>query len=130
MLTKNQASQIADGLIAQQQELLAEQQDSRAGHVPFIYRCPEIAKLPKREQAALLRRANSIVSREWMLHLTMFILYAAIPLTWWVTHEESGASSPFIILLAPVAMAANAVLRTLMVRLVVRALARHPTQND
>lgn len=128
MLTKNQASQVVDGLVAQQRELLAERQDSQARRVPFVYRCPEMAKRPKREQAALLRRAKSIVLREWMVHLTMLVLFAAIPLTWWVSHGEFDASRPVMAILALAAVAVN-VLRTLIVRLVVRALAGHYTHS-
>ena len=129
MLTKNQASQIADGLIAQQRELLAEREDSQARGVSFVYRCPELAKLPKREQAALLRRAKSIVQGEWMFHLMMLVLFAVIPLTWWVSHGAFGASGPFTVILALAVGAVNVLLRSLIVRLVVRALADRHTHS-
>ena len=86
--------------------------------------------LSKREQAALLRRANSIVSREWMLHLTMLIFYAAIPFAWWVSHEESVTFSPLMVILVIATVATIFVLRTLIVRLVVRTLASHHTHSS
>ncbi len=127
MLTKNQVSQVADELIAQQQALSAEQRDASARSVPLIYRCAEIARLAPREQAAVLRRAKSIVLREWLIYLTVLVLFATVLLAWWVSHGESKISGVFIAVLALAAVAVN-VLRALMVRLVVRLIAGHPTQ--
>lgn len=128
MLTKSQASQVADELIAQQRKLMAEQHDARTPRVSFLYRCPEIASLTPRQQAAMLHRAKSIVFRERMIHISAFVLFATVLLAWWVSNGQAGVSGQVMTIFA-CAAAAVTVLRVLIVRLVVRVLAGQHANN-
>lgn len=81
-----------------------------------------MASLTPRQQAALLHRAKSIVRREWMIHVTALVLFASLPLVWWVSNGAVKLSAPVVAILALASVAVN-VLHVSIVRLAVRILA-------
>ena len=128
MLSKNQASQIGDELLAQQRALVDERRMGRARSDSTLYRCPELGRFAPDAQAVILRRARAIVLRQWTVHLVALALFLVMFIAWLVFHSESQNFSMAIALTMMVAV--NLILlRTLMLRLVVRLLASRATEQ-
>ena len=101
MATTHSSEQAADVLIAQERARTAGSliRKVAARGVPFPYRSPEVARLPPREQRALLQKARDAVGADTLVQCLRWGTLASLFLLW-LTLLFWGPKENFVLLAA------------------------------
>ena len=83
MLTKEQASQIAEDLVRQQLEMRRDERNRRAKRIPLVFRLPSMSGLdPYEKEDVVLQAKRAVIKRK--ATIAVLIVWAAIWLgLWW-----------------------------------------------
>lgn len=118
MLTKEQATTMANDVLRQQRNLATE----RKMPLPYIYRCQEIAHLSANDKNLLLQKAKQKVAEQWTMYFALIMLTACMAAAYGLQKPPSFSA------LATVAVAIGTsfkLIHTMLVRRAIRQFARH-----
>jgi hypothetical protein len=129
MITKDQASQAADDLIAQQNNLRKEHIFAKPYRTPRYFRSPELNRLSLEDQRAVLQTARRAVAKDRVVNFWFILLLLAPIIAVGLLANEKSSSLLFYLGFAWVLLLWN--LRKAVVKRVAQWLARDmpPAQN-
>jgi Flp pilus assembly protein TadB len=129
MITKDQASQAADELMAQQNDLRNKDRMAKAYLSSRYFRSPELNRLSLKDQRAVLQTARRAVAKDRVVNFWFILLLLAPIIAVGLLANEKSSSLPFYLGFAWVLLLWN--LRKAVVKRVAQWLARDmpPAQN-
>lgn len=90
MLSKEQATQIAD-------DLVSANKDAGNLHVPLLFRCAKLSLIPRHLQIKLVHTAKNSVYKNWPNQLKVFAVFIVAIAAWWAVSAEPGKSEAFFV---------------------------------
>jgi len=115
MLTKQQANEVADSLIAQQHTLNTAARNAKAPRVSRFYRCPGLDRLEPWQQAQFVRDIERALTRNW-IYVVCILGWTIACLTAWYLIEPEPPRRGFSILFLIVGLSVGAMIRASFLR--------------
>jgi hypothetical protein len=127
MLSKEQAAQIAEGLVSQARAAEGERRDAKARRPAFVYRSSQLLALRPWRQMEVVWEAKRKVAASWSSNLLVFGSAGAVfALLWWFVR---GLPSGVVVAAAAISSSIGAFFRAILVRSAAARLARLPPQR-
>lgn len=129
MLSKEQASQIADELLSQARLNKFEFLDPAGASVPLMYRCRDLRSLPNGLQVEVVRQAAKEVAKSPLFLCLLFVWVLALGAIWMVKPTLIGTKADMVMPLIVFGWLVPFALRGVLVRRTVKSIAAQLKQS-